>query len=252
MSARRSGCSPYSASSTGTGARSYSRNAAPTTAGCCSRTVTGALPRGCWPRRSRCPRRVPGAARIRVRNARRTQGGAGPRRGRHPGAARRRRAGRGRRGGRLAAPRSRRAIGGGGCPASTARRDEPDRLDVAAVIELLGEAEIALLEGNAAIERGRALVALGAVPGVTSSSPMANACSGMRSRRRTLSRMRTPGNGARSIHPCRDSVPRRADAADARPGAPADTVSWPGGGAGGVVRLRGPRSKPRRGAPPPR
>ena len=39
----------------------------------------------------------------------------------------------------------------------------PDRLDVAAVIELLGEAEIALLDSGAAIERGRALVALGAV-----------------------------------------------------------------------------------------
>jgi DNA-binding CsgD family transcriptional regulator len=39
----------------------------------------------------------------------------------------------------------------------------PDRLDVAAVIELLGEAEIALHDSAAAIERGRALVALGAV-----------------------------------------------------------------------------------------
>ena len=39
----------------------------------------------------------------------------------------------------------------------------PDRLDVAAVIELLGEAEIALLDSAAAIERGRALIALGAV-----------------------------------------------------------------------------------------
>ena len=39
----------------------------------------------------------------------------------------------------------------------------PERLDVAAVIELLGEAEIALLDSDAAIERGRALVALGAV-----------------------------------------------------------------------------------------
>jgi tetratricopeptide (TPR) repeat protein len=38
----------------------------------------------------------------------------------------------------------------------------PERLDVAAVIELLGEAEIALGESGAAIERGRALVALGA------------------------------------------------------------------------------------------
>jgi DNA-binding CsgD family transcriptional regulator len=37
-----------------------------------------------------------------------------------------------------------------------------DRLDVAAVIELLGEAEIALHCAGAAIERGRALVALGA------------------------------------------------------------------------------------------
>jgi DNA-binding CsgD family transcriptional regulator len=39
----------------------------------------------------------------------------------------------------------------------------PDRLDVAAVIELLGEAEIAMLDSDAATERGRALVALGAV-----------------------------------------------------------------------------------------
>ena len=39
----------------------------------------------------------------------------------------------------------------------------PDRLDVAAVIELLGEAEIVLVDSDAAIERGRALVALGAV-----------------------------------------------------------------------------------------
>src|SRR5215467_287259 len=39
----------------------------------------------------------------------------------------------------------------------------PDRLDVAAVIELLGEAEIALGEGVAAVERGRSLVKLGAV-----------------------------------------------------------------------------------------
>jgi len=39
----------------------------------------------------------------------------------------------------------------------------PDRLDVAAVIELLGEAEIALHDNDAAIERGRALVALGAL-----------------------------------------------------------------------------------------
>jgi len=37
----------------------------------------------------------------------------------------------------------------------------PDRLDAAAVIELLGEAEIALGDSGAAIERGRALVALG-------------------------------------------------------------------------------------------
>ena len=39
----------------------------------------------------------------------------------------------------------------------------PDRLDAAAVIELLGEAEIALLDNAAAIERGHALIALGAV-----------------------------------------------------------------------------------------
>jgi DNA-binding CsgD family transcriptional regulator len=41
----------------------------------------------------------------------------------------------------------------------------PERLDVAAVIELLGEAEIALLDSGAAIERGRALVELGAANG---------------------------------------------------------------------------------------
>ncbi len=41
----------------------------------------------------------------------------------------------------------------------------PERLDVAAVIGLLGEAEIALLDSGAAIERGRALVELGAVNG---------------------------------------------------------------------------------------
>ncbi len=39
----------------------------------------------------------------------------------------------------------------------------PDRLDAASVIELLGEAEIALLDSPAAIERGRSLVALGAI-----------------------------------------------------------------------------------------
>jgi DNA-binding CsgD family transcriptional regulator len=38
----------------------------------------------------------------------------------------------------------------------------PNRLDVAAVIELLGEAEIALSDSGAAVERGRALIALGA------------------------------------------------------------------------------------------
>jgi DNA-binding CsgD family transcriptional regulator len=41
----------------------------------------------------------------------------------------------------------------------------PDRLDVAAVIELLGEAEIALCDSDAATERGRALVTLGAASG---------------------------------------------------------------------------------------
>ena len=38
----------------------------------------------------------------------------------------------------------------------------PDRLDVAVVIELLGEAEIALHDSSAALERGHALAALGA------------------------------------------------------------------------------------------
>jgi DNA-binding CsgD family transcriptional regulator len=41
----------------------------------------------------------------------------------------------------------------------------PGRLDVAAVIELLGEAEIVLLDSGAAIERGRSLVTLGGVNG---------------------------------------------------------------------------------------
>jgi len=41
----------------------------------------------------------------------------------------------------------------------------PDRLDVAPVIELLGEAEIALGCTSAAVERGRALVALGQASG---------------------------------------------------------------------------------------
>src|SRR4029077_5995138 len=41
----------------------------------------------------------------------------------------------------------------------------PDRLDVAAGVELLGGAEVALLENDAAIERGRALIKLGAVNG---------------------------------------------------------------------------------------
>ena len=39
----------------------------------------------------------------------------------------------------------------------------PDRLDGAAVIELLGEAELALADSSSAIERGRTLVGLGAV-----------------------------------------------------------------------------------------
>jgi hypothetical protein len=38
----------------------------------------------------------------------------------------------------------------------------PNRLDVAAVIELLGEAEITLSDSGATVERGRALIALGA------------------------------------------------------------------------------------------
>ena len=41
----------------------------------------------------------------------------------------------------------------------------PNRLDVAAVIELLGEAEIALSDSGAAVERGRALIALGTASG---------------------------------------------------------------------------------------
>jgi DNA-binding CsgD family transcriptional regulator len=41
----------------------------------------------------------------------------------------------------------------------------PGRLDVAAVIELLGEAEIALLDNGAAVQRGSGLVALGGVNG---------------------------------------------------------------------------------------
>jgi tetratricopeptide (TPR) repeat protein len=61
----------------------------------------------------------------------------------------------------------------------------PDRLDVAAVIELLGEAEIALLDNAAAVERG-APSSLSAPPmTATSWSRTASAFSGTRSCRRT-------------------------------------------------------------------
>ena len=98
----------------------------------------------------------------------------------------------------------------------------PDRLDVAAVIELLGEAEIALVDSDAAIERGRALVALGAV----------NDCQLIVAHgERLLGHALAPAGAAAArahletalaafIH-AGHPLPRRADAAAARPGAPA-------------------------------
>ena len=104
----------------------------------------------------------------------------------------------------------------------------PDRLDVAAVIELLGEAEIALREIGAAIERGRGLVALGTVNNCSSSSRTASACLGTRSRRpmfqprvhiwkRRSRRSSTPG-----FH-----TARRRGCCSPRYSATA-TVRWPG------------------------
>ena len=60
----------------------------------------------------------------------------------------------------------------------------PDRLDVAAVIELLGEAEIALGDGEAAIQRAHALVSLALPTAVTPSLRTASVFSGTRLRRR--------------------------------------------------------------------
>ena len=96
----------------------------------------------------------------------------------------------------------------------------PDRLDVAAVIELLGEAEIALHDSAAAVERARALVALGAASHCDlivahGERLLGHALAGDR----CAGRVRAPGDGARGVHPGRDSLPGRADPAAAGPGA---------------------------------
>src|SRR5271169_6219581 len=130
------------------------RSAAPTTAGSFSRTVTGVPPRHFWPMRSRCR----GAC-----SRRHTRSRAG----RSPSSGSRRVGGREE---AAAAVASLHLVRGEPSVAAAVLRrrlaaTSPDRLDVAAVIELLGEAEIALLDSGAAIERGRALVGLGAVNG---------------------------------------------------------------------------------------
>jgi hypothetical protein len=112
-----------------------------------------APPRRFSPRRSRCRGAFSRRARFCVRDARRTQARAGAARGRGQGAARRQRR-------EEAAARSPRCISYRGEPSAAAAvlrprlaATNPDRLDVAAVIELLGEAEIALLDSGAAIEQ---------------------------------------------------------------------------------------------------
>ena len=112
-------------------------------------------------RRSRC-RRASSRHRTRSRPARSPSSGS--RRegsGTRPGCCAASRAHRGRRGGRIGTPSAGRAIGGRGCAPPPLAATSPNRLDVAAVIELLGEAEIALSDSGAAAERGRALIALG-------------------------------------------------------------------------------------------
>ena len=96
----------------------------------------------------------------------------------------------------------------------------PDRLDVAAVIELLGEAEIALARqrrghrAGAGARRARRRQRLSAHRRARRASSRARARGDRCSRR-----LRAPGSGARGVHPGRDSLPRRADAAAAGPGA---------------------------------
>ena len=112
-----------------------------------------------------------------------------------------------------------------------------ERLDVAAMIELLGEAEIALLDRDAAIARGVRWSRSAPSTSVISSSPTASACSGTRSRRRTSRphahtwkrRLR------RSSGPGSPTAPRRRGCCS-RGCSGTATVRWPGPGRGGDLQ----------------
>ena len=93
----------------------------------------------------------------------------------------------------------------------------PDRLDAAAVIGLLGEAEIALREIGAAIERGRELVALGDVNDCQLIVAHGERLLWARARGdRCPRRVCASGKGASGVHSGWDSLSCRADAAAAR------------------------------------
>ena len=104
----------------------------------------------------------------------------------------------------------------------------PDRLDAAAVIELLGEAEIALLDSGAAIERGVRWLRSAPSTTASSSSRTASVFSGTRSRRRTC---RLPARtwkrrSRRSSTPGFPTAPRRRGCCSPRcSGTP--TAKWP-------------------------
>lgn len=120
----------------------------------------------------------------------------------------------------------------------------PDRLDVAAVIELLGEAEIALADSAAAAERGVRSSPSAPPATVTSSSRTASGCSGTRSRRRTVQprACTSKRHSRRSSMPGFRTAPRRRGCCS--PGCSgAVTVRWPGPRRG----RRCPSSRIRRG-----
>ena len=106
----------------------------------------------------------------------------------------------------------------------------PDRLDVAAVIELLGEAEIALHDSERGHRAGTcARRARRRQQLSTSSSRTASACSGTRSRRRTFRpRARIwKRRSRRSSRPGFPTAPRRPGCCSPRCSG-ATTVRWPG------------------------
>ena len=123
-----------------------------------------------------------------------------------------------------------------------------DRLDVAAVIELLGQAEIALGASDAAAERARALIKLGAANDchliVAHGRTAARPCPGGDRRGRGPG---ASGGSARRVRPGRDPLPRRADPAVARrAAAPGRSGGRSGRGARRAVGLRRSRRGPRR------